>query len=754
MGLRYYAEWRDFGINALHRLEVHSSIAETTKKVDITSFKESTPEIAIIGDEALSGSGVTINLISETRLAYSQGLYAINPFELKILHYIDGVLNFCGWLDTEQYSDQINKRMNYEFSITANNGFAVLDRVNISKDDGGILTGIYSSMSILLAGIKKMQLPYTNIYIGLNTAPSNTAIGATETILDVLYCKGDNYYDEKGEAMSAREALNAVLNPLSAKMYAYKGDIYILDHEELLKTTMSLKKYVISTGAYISTVAVSNRTDLNELINANESAEYEAGANKVAIKFNKYNYESPISVNLENPTVLLTTETHDVTIDDENYKYEEKKYSTHVGFSELHPSTQFILQEEKINTLDTDYFIRYKGVTSSSNSYTPVKIFKYKPGINISSSEHALTISFDFMVELDNKYRIPTEVKAGDLSLLSFFLRVQVGDKVFSGVSWEDAATYPKMCIAYNMNKTIDSFNKWIAIDKTGMYTPTVEVHTSSASLAYAISVKRQLQLTIPFNSDWAQADIDYYEALSDPNAYVTNIYAWIFENRTTAPFLGAGSSSRSIIPADPTKSVSGGELSIELWAMELYDAILPKYDNYSFCIKNIDIKFQKYNEYGVLVDIDTTDDEVVGYLDPNYKNDIEIDIYHGSDEQNNSRGGLLLKTSGAYTDSNYATNLRLVNADTFTRNGITGQLEELLLNTYLSNRQVPRYKLIGADVKQYYPPFRGFTYSLFKRESVNCIMVPISAEVDYVNGDTVYDLLEIVHDSLTIVNV
>ena len=134
-------------------------------------------------------------------------------------------------MDSEQYSDEWTDAVNYEVTITGNNGFALLER--IAYDGPSELTSLYD---LVHAAIVATGLPYTTI-----TVATGTTIGGEEeleTCLDKIYSKPDNFVDEKGVVMSWREVLESILTPLDLGIFAHGDAVYLRDTH-----TMGLEEF-------------------------------------------------------------------------------------------------------------------------------------------------------------------------------------------------------------------------------------------------------------------------------------------------------------------------------------------------------------------------------------------------------------------------------------------------------------------------------------------------------------------------------
>lgn len=165
------------------------------------------------------------------------------------------------------------------------------------------------------------------------------------------------------------------------------------------------------------------------------------------------------------------------------------------------------------------------------------------------------------------------------------------------------------------------------------------------------------------------------------------------------------------------------------------------------FKIKDLELSYYKTEDYYKYKEVEKNDIEVQGYSNTDFEDDFKIEIKHGTDEDNNSRAALVLKKSGLYFDSDFATNERLVYLDKLIRNNKTLEIEELLLNTYLSNLENNNY-LLSCNLLDYYHPLSLFKYEKLKRNNIEVNLFSINSTVDYVNNITSLELREIKEDN------
>lgn len=689
--LRYTGEWKDLKNNT-NKLFIYrdTDLTITSDEIKIVSFEIDYPNIDYFKDESLFGCGANITLISENRLKFINELYTIKKQELKVIHTINDVINFVGWVDTEQYEDEFSNIINYPISISANNGFTVLERIAVN-DNGYKLVGIYSALDIIKLCLSKLDHTFDNINIGLSTTIPNYSLLSNETILHRLFVKSENFYDEKDIPMNCREIINNILVSFGAKLYIQNNSIYIVDINTLNNDNLTLKSYSYTTLNFISDITISNKTVINEMIGS-YNLSMQSGVNNASIKFNKYCYANSISYEINEKTLkdfsLTTTRTINGVL------YEEDVYTGCQNYIRNDYQTVFANLKDTTREKSDDIYIRAYGVCDTLNneidSGNPA--FSIDTNITLTSSYKWLRLSGQIMVE--DVTRLDENYKINYYDGVTLDLKIKIGGYTYYNGRWiaDSSITLPRPerfnCKTGDIPNNGFRINNWYTLDNAV---------TTLIPVVSGVNTKFFKGISVPLNSDLRES------------AY----------------------------------TLVGGSLIIEFYIRR---TVFGKTDYYTFRLKDLNVSFLEEDEYGNLIDINNSDSEFQGFVNDYYLEDLEIETKQGTDLEGNSRALYLLKKSGLYSDSDYATNERFVNAESFTRTNNTATLEELLLNTYLSNLKESRY-LFNVNLQNYYPIFRNFEFDLLKRNAVNVKMIPVSMAIDYINCETSLKLLEYVKD-------
>lgn len=694
--IKYWDEWKDFEDNT-NRLEILTEDIVTPERVTIKSFQLKN-KVELFDEKSTVGVGAEFSIISPTKLQYLSDLYTINIKELKVIHYLNGVINFVGYMDTEQYSDDFSDRVNYEIELTANNGIAILDRIKLSDDNGNVLTGIKSAFDILRYILRKLGIGYEYVNIALSTSIPGLTLLSSENILQKIHVNTDNYIDEKGNVMSCREVLDSILLPLTAQLFIEENQVYIVDINNMAKDSITYKRYGNTHSNYVmflpydSTFTINNLFDIDE-ITGSHNVGYQSGVSKIDVKFNKYLYDKITELQIADEVISNKVITEIV----DNWRLE---YFTNCDrYQKFNASTLFVKQTKTDDYKDVEFYV--KALKDSK--------IVIDTGIQLVSSKTRLKLTGEFMVEFMEKFNQPQNLTI-----------------VNSGVgNWYFDAPYfysiqvPWFRIKIKIGNYIYTKNGW-------------ELITSETDKYQQVYWMRDLFTPLKIN-----------QYLNLENALITSYGESAGSNDTNIIHLNNDNGV-----GDKTKSIHGGNLIIEIETPKGIGFWGDKNDVYSFRFKDLGVSIEEEDENGNFRAIGNNDAEYQGTLNDDFIDDRSLDLIHGTDNLI-SRGGLLIKRSGLYSDSDFATNERLVNISDLNREGVTGTIEELLLNTYLSNLQIPRYKF-SCSLQGYFSQLQLYKYDLLQRNSQSVKMVATSHTTDYVNSITSLDLLEVVKDELS----
>lgn len=169
--------------------------------------------------EPLQASSATLRVISESDRRFLDTLYSEIPCEVRLDVLLDGKLYWRGTLDTEFYEEPYSYRDGYEVSLTFSD-LAVLDRLDFDLD------GRVTALELLNTALDRAALsgvPVTQMS-SLSFPDAAGKIGLADILVDT-----SNFYDEDGKPSSWRDALAAVLQPLSFRLVQRSGRFCVYD---------------------------------------------------------------------------------------------------------------------------------------------------------------------------------------------------------------------------------------------------------------------------------------------------------------------------------------------------------------------------------------------------------------------------------------------------------------------------------------------------------------------------------------------
>jgi len=671
--VKYFAEWADFNGNEC-RLELLTNAVNVAEELHVTNCIVTYPEIYLLDKEPVSGAGIEISFLSPTKLYFLDKLYTTNPQEVQIRLFRNGNPEFLGWMDSEQYSDEWTDAVNYEVTITGNNGFALLER--IAYNGPTELTSLYN---LVRAAVVATGLPYAKI-----TVATGTTIGGEEeleTCLNKIYAKPDNFIDEKGVVMSWREVLESILTPLDLGIFAHGDTVYLRDTHTMGAGGVSKSRSMAGTSGEASEIP--NPITLDWVLDES-TISYEKALNRATVKFNKYKYDK-ISFPINEDTVRGVSSNFTMT-DPDGKEYTERRYPACEGYDMTGLSLyDFVLVYDKETGKLIDSFLRIPEL----NSDAVLPAFKINPGILMYSDKRRVSLEFEYCIERLDKYRASVAASESSPDSPNVEVQYKIGDRYINSLAaWVYTPTYVTVAarpMAAYLGKIIVIANKWV----------------NSGNINAGYSTQTIAGFTAPLNSD------------------------------------GAGTPYR-------LESIEGGPFSFSM----RYARTLPT--KYNMCFREISLVIQERNSFGNWAEMDVKDEEIIARLDVNARDSFEIKTTSGTDRQGASRGGLMTKVSGYYSDSFYAANERYVNLLEATRGGVTDDVEKLLLRTYLSNKSIPR-RLFTCTVRRYIHPFSRYQHALVKRGASNCVLVAKNIEINYLAAESTVTFLEVVPDNASL---
>lgn len=250
--------------------------------------------------QVVRGTGCEINLFSESDRKFFAGLYHTDMREFWVKHYIDDVLNWTGYLNSELVREPYSETENYNFQITGNDGFSLLDRLHFvdstDPENPADYTGIKSKMWLLMTVINSIGLPYGDIYLSFSTTFTGQGTASDSSILHESYVDCANFYNEDGEAETMRKVLESILAPYGAFITLVGTDIYITDNNTLAAGSGIFKKFDRVSGDYFEAVMVTFTKDISDIgyMGTGSEIEMSGGKNKQVVSYSPYPFKNAI----------------------------------------------------------------------------------------------------------------------------------------------------------------------------------------------------------------------------------------------------------------------------------------------------------------------------------------------------------------------------------------------------------------------------------------------------------------------------
>lgn len=168
--------------------------------------------------EVLCGSSATLTVISPGDRTY-EDLYTIAPGSIRLDVRRNGMLYWSGTLDPEFYEEPYAYVKEYEVTLTFSD-FGMLDRLKYN------LSGMQTLETVLLNALQRSRINYGGVDQRYLTTYLTGNVRAT---LDRISVRSDNFYDEDGEALTLKEVVEGMLQPLSLRLVQRNGKVWIYD---------------------------------------------------------------------------------------------------------------------------------------------------------------------------------------------------------------------------------------------------------------------------------------------------------------------------------------------------------------------------------------------------------------------------------------------------------------------------------------------------------------------------------------------
>lgn len=287
MNTKYWYEFKDVK-NVLCRVEILCPETVIAKEIIASGipFVLEYPETKKL--EPVRGSGAKIVVISESSFQLAD-LHTDDMQHYIVKLFREKKLIWTGWMDSEIYSEDFSKSVNYEVEYSASD-FNILDRLKFTNNSDEKFTDINTLFMQLKRCFNKLKLPFYKLYIGCSTSANGISAENTETVLHKTFIQSSNFYDEDGEPMTCREVIQAILEPFGLMIVQRDASLYIYDYNTIIGSN-SFKKFDYATMRYESDETIKTELgDLHEIgfASTNSSMGYEEMINNTEIKSSVY----------------------------------------------------------------------------------------------------------------------------------------------------------------------------------------------------------------------------------------------------------------------------------------------------------------------------------------------------------------------------------------------------------------------------------------------------------------------------------
>jgi len=186
----------------------------------VSPFTITSPESSLYNN--VTGTGATITFISAEPLQLVD-LYAEerHKYLVRLTYDSGNKTQWSGWVDTETYEEVYSEFKNYNITITANDGIALLDAYDYLDVAGEKYTGMNTIHEVISRILLKTKLDVNgNLFhylYDIHIEEKNGSLkpqSTNNTLLHQIVVNNANYYDELDKPLTCRTVLEEVLKPL------------------------------------------------------------------------------------------------------------------------------------------------------------------------------------------------------------------------------------------------------------------------------------------------------------------------------------------------------------------------------------------------------------------------------------------------------------------------------------------------------------------------------------------------------------
>lgn len=201
--------------------------------------------------DQVQGSSATLKIVSDTDRRFVD-LYTVDVGAVRLDVYRAGKLYWSGCIDTELYEEPYSFESGYEVSLTFSD-FACLDRLDWMD------TGLASIHDIVDKCLDRCGINYGGVKKLISTSQY---LYGQELSLEETFVNQENFYDEDGQPLKAREVLEEVLKPFGLRIIQKAGNIYVYDLNKLFHQEPSRLVWGYSDDAVLGVDKIYNNVKL------------------------------------------------------------------------------------------------------------------------------------------------------------------------------------------------------------------------------------------------------------------------------------------------------------------------------------------------------------------------------------------------------------------------------------------------------------------------------------------------------------
>lgn len=340
--LKYYSDFKDRDNNSL-RLEIYTNTNGTASEVKLLSDAMSIEYSADSIFQPLRTSGASINIFTEDLLT---DIFSGGRFDTLVKIYRNSALFWAGFATPNIYSQSYVKQWD-TLTLECIDMLAQLDKIDYTYINKENAVGIFSFMDVISHCIDAADPVHviTDMYVD-----NSISLDSADAILDNLYIKERNFFDEKEEPEKLSEVVSAMLMYLGLTMIQYKSAYYIISADKL-HSTYNVAHYTFSSGSWVRqtntsltyTVRTPNQIGLSD---ADAVVSLDGVYNKVTIIGNN-NPLAQVLPDFEDADDLVNQNadpnmyyTEDYTFDGIDYKLISAFFKSLGNWIYMHPSTE------------------------------------------------------------------------------------------------------------------------------------------------------------------------------------------------------------------------------------------------------------------------------------------------------------------------------------------------------------------------------------------------------------------------------